>query len=184
MNTSRAFWILFGVLTALAVHLAYILFFPASQLADQTEKLMEEAGANKLQIAERDNAAMGFAEFPGELVYAVCAFDLASSPLVMRAQVPDQYWSIDIYGPRGETVYTLNDQQAPRQQLTLELHDADPDPQAIVNAANSTGRNMNAITVLTGTRTGIVIMRSAGAGPVERQAAIEAFRASACSVTR
>ena len=183
MNTSRPFWIMFGILTAVAVHLAYILFVPASQLKDQTARLIDEAGANKLLIAERGNAAMGFAEFPGELVYAVCAFDLASGPLVMRAQVPDQYWSIDIYGPRGDTVYTLNDQQAPRKQLSIELHDADPDPQAIVNAANSTGRNMNAITVLTGTRTGIVVLRSAGAGPVEQQTAIEAFKASACSVT-
>jgi hypothetical protein len=54
MNTSRAFWIVFGVLTALAVHLAYILFVPASQLADQTEKLIDEAGPNKLQIAESE----------------------------------------------------------------------------------------------------------------------------------
>lgn len=183
MNTSRAFWIFFGVLTALAVHLAYILFIPASQLKDQSAAIVDQAGANKFMIAEADNAAMAFAEFPGELVYAVCVFDLESGPVIMRAQVPDQYWSIDIYGPRGETVYTLNDTQAPRKQLTLELHDADPDPQAIVNAANSTGRNMNAITVLTGTQSGIVLMRSAGAGPVERQAAIEAFRASSCLVT-
>lgn len=180
MNTSRAFWILFGVLTAVAVHLAYILFIPASQLEDRIMAVRDEAGANKLLVAESGNAAASFAEFPKENMYAVCAFDLSGGPVQIKAQIPEHYWSVEIYGPRGGTVYTLNDQQAPRRQLTLVLYDDDPDPQAIVNAANSTSRALNSIAVLTGNTRGLAVIRSSGASFLERRRTQDAFAASSC----
>lgn len=181
MNTSRLFWVIFGLLTALAVHLAYILFVPVSQIDDQVAALVAESGSNTLVVAQDGNAAAAFAEYPAELAYAVCAFDLSGGPLQIKARLPEQYWSIEIYGERGNTVYTLNDQQAPRRQLSFYLHDDNPDAQAIVDAANSGNRGLNAITVLTGSTTGIAIIRSAGAGPLERQRALDAFKASACA---
>ena len=45
MNSSRTFWLIFGLLTAVAVHLAYILFIPQSQLNDRIAALISEAGA-------------------------------------------------------------------------------------------------------------------------------------------
>jgi uncharacterized membrane protein len=180
MNSSRTFWLIFGLLTAVAVHLAYILFVPPGQLNDRIAALIGEAGTNRLVVAEDGSAAAALASHRGELAYAICAFDLSRGPLEIKARVPDQYWSIEVYGPRGNTIYTLNDIQAPRRQLSIFLHDENPDPQAIVEAAKSNNRGLNAITVLTGTTTGIAVLRSAGAGALERRRALDAFNASSC----
>lgn len=180
MRSPNAFWVIFGMLTALAMHLAYALFVPASQLKDGVSALLESHGPNRLVIAEPGNAASAFAAHGAELAYAVCAFDLSSGPLELKARVPDQYWSIEVYGQRGNSLYTLNDKQAPRRQLNLVLHDDNPDAQAIVEAANSGNRGLNTITVLTGTTTGIAVLRSAGASKLERQRALDAFADSSC----
>ena len=180
MNSSRTFWLIFGLLTAVAVHLAYILFIPQSQLNDRIAALISEAGNNKLVVAQEGTAAAALASHRAELAYAVCAFDLSGGPLEIKAKVPDQYWSIVVYGPRGNTIYTLNDMQAPRRQLSIFLHDENPDPQAIVEAAKSSNRGLNAITVLTGTTTGVAVLRSAGAGALEQRRALDAFSASSC----
>jgi len=180
MNSSRTFWLIFGLLTAITVHLAYILFIPQSQLNDRIAALTAEAGSNRLVMAADDTAAAALASHRGELAYAVCAFDLSGGPLEIKARVPDQYWSIEVYGPRGNTIYALNDTQAPRQRLSIFLHDENPDPQAIVEAAKSGNRGLNAITVLTGATTGIAVLRSAGANLLERRRALDAFNASSC----
>ena len=132
MNSSRTFWLIFGLLTAVAVHLAYILFVPQSQLNDRISALVAEAGTNRLVVASDDTAAAALASHRNELAYAVCAFDLSRGPLEIKARVPDHYWSLELYGPRGNTIYTLNDMQAPRRQLSFFLYDDNPDPQAIV----------------------------------------------------
>ena len=180
MRSPYAFWVIFGMLTALAMHLAYALFVPASQLNEGVAALLESFGPNRLVIAEPGNAAGALAAHEAELAYAVCVFDLSSGPLEIKARVPDQYWSIEIYGNRGNSLYTLNDTQAPRRQLSVVLYDDNPDPQAIVDAANSSNRGLNTITVLTGTSTGIAVLRSAGAGKLERQRALDAFADSSC----
>ena len=131
-------------------------------------------------VAEDGTAAAALTSHRSELVYAVCAFDLSRGPLEIKAKVPDQYWSLEIYGPRGNTIYTLNDMQAPRRQLSMYLHDDNPDPQAIVEAAKTNNRSLNAITVLTGSTTGIAVLRAAGANPLERRRALDAFNASSC----
>lgn len=180
MKSPNAFWLMFGLLTAVAMHLAYVLFIPASQLSDGISALRQGDGSNRLVIAEPGNAAAAFAAHQAELAYAVCAFDLSAGPVEIKARVPDQYWSIEVYGERGNSIYTLNDTQAPRRQLSVVLYDENPDPQAIVDAANSTSRGLNSITVLTGATTGIAVLRSAGAGKLERQRALDAFAGSSC----
>jgi uncharacterized membrane protein len=184
MNSTRAFWGLFTLLTAVAAHLCYILFVPANQLQTKIDEVTSEGGINALTVATSGTAAAELAEYPAELAYAVCPFDLSAGPLRVKAQVPDQYWSLEIYNSRGGTIYTLNDQQAPRRQFSLFLSEDDPDPQAIINAANTLGKANNSITVLTGTQTGIVQIRSAAANPLEAARSMEALRNTSCEIVK
>ena len=182
MKSPRLFWIVFTVLTAVAVHLAYILFVPHNQLSTAIAGIAGEDGMNRLVIVDRQPAGVNMAAYDKELAYAVCPFDLSSGLVTIKAQVPNQYWSLEVYGARGQTVYTLNDRQAPRRQLEIVLHDDDPDPRAIVSAANSANRSLDSISVLTGGTTGAAILRSAAAGPLERRRAMDAFAMSSCAV--
>ncbi len=182
MTSTRTFWALFTVLTAIAAHLCYILFVPSQQFQTKLDTILTENGINKLTLAVPGTAAASVAEYPGELTYAVCLFDLSTGPLRINARVPDQYWALEVYNTRGGTIYTLNDQQAPRKQFSLYLYDDDPDPEAIVNAANSVGSRINSITVLTGTQTGIVVIRSAAANRLEAARSAEALQNTSCSL--
>jgi uncharacterized membrane protein len=182
MRSPRLFWIVFTALTALAVHLAYILFVPHNQLSTALAAIAGEEGMNRLVIVDGQPASFNMAAYDKELAYAVCPFDLSSGLVTIRAQVPFQYWSLEVYGARGQTLYTLNDQQAPRRQLEIVLHDDDPDPQAIVSAANSANRSLDSISVLTGGTNGVAILRSAAAGALERRRALDAFAMSSCAV--
>ena len=180
MRSSRFFWFMFTALTAVAVHLAYILFVPHNQLSTALAAIAGDNGPNHLVQLGQQPAGAGTAAHDKELAYAICTFDLSSGPVEIKAQVPYQYWSLEVYGARGQTVYTLNDQQAPRRQLEIVLHDDDPDPQAIVAAANSVNWSLDSISVLTGGTTGVAVLRSAAAGTLERRRAMDAFAMSAC----
>ncbi len=181
MTSTRAFWILFTVLTAIAAHLCYILFVPSQQFHTKLEAIRAESGINTLTMAVPGTQAASIAEYPSELTYALCLFDLSGGPLRVNARVPDQYWTLEVYNTRGGTIYTLNDKQAPRKQFSLYLYDDDPDPEAIVNAANSVGSSINSITVLTGTQTGVVVIRSAAANQLEAARSAEALKNTSCS---
>jgi len=184
MTSTRSFWALFTVLTAIAAHLCYILFVPAQQFQTKLETILAENGINTLARAAPGTAAASIAEYPNELTYALCLFDLSTGPLHINTRVPDQYWALEVYNQRGGTIYTLNDKQAPRKQFSLYLYDDDPDPEAIVNAANSVGSSINSITVLTGTQTGIVVIRSAAANRLEAARSAEALQHTSCSLAR
>ena len=184
MNSSRTFWGIFTLLVAVAAHLSYILFVPSSQLKAKMSEIAEANGINTLAIGTPGSPTHSLAEYPSELVYAVCPFDLTSGPQRIRATVPEQYWSLEVYNARGGTIYTLNDQQAPRRQFSLYLSEDDPEPQAIVNAANSLGSSANSITVLTGTQTGVVEIRSAAASPLEAARSMEALGSTSCEVVK
>lgn len=182
MTSTRTFWTLFSVLTAIAAHLCYILFVPSQQFQTKLESILAESGINTLARATLGTAAASVAEYPNELTYALCLFDLSTGPLRINARVPDQYWALEVYNQRGGTIYTINDKQAPRKQFSLYLYDDDPDPEAIVNAANSVGSSINSITVLTGTQTGIVVIRSAAANRLEAARSAEALQNTSCSL--
>ncbi len=182
MTSTRSFWALFTVLTAIAAHLCYILFVPPQQFQTKLETILAENGINTLARAVPGTAAASIAEYPDELTYALCMFDLSTGPLRINARVPDQYWALEVYDQRGGTIYTLNDKQAPRRQFSLYLYDDNPDPEAIVNAANSVGSSVNSITVLTGTQTGIVVIRSAAANRLEAARSAEALQHTSCSL--
>lgn len=181
MTSSRVFWIIFTVLVATAAHLTYVLFVPANQLQSRINEVENETGVNQLALASPGSAAAVVVQFPDELVYAVCPFDLSGGPLQIKTRVPDEYWSLEVYNDRGGTIYTINDQQVPKKQFTLELYDDDPDPQAIVSTAQ-TSSTSNSITILTGSTKGIVVIRSAGATQLERARSVEALQSSSCGV--
>ena len=181
MTSSRVFWVFFTVLVAIASHLSYVLFVPANQLQNKINAVVNEHGVNQLAFAIAGSAAAQIVQHPDELVYAVCPFDLSRGPLLISSRVPDDYWSLEVYNERGGTIYTINDQQVPRKQFNLELYDDDPDPQTIVNTAQSSSSS-SLITILTGSTKGVVIIRSAGATQLERTRSLEALKSSSCSV--
>ncbi len=182
MSSTRVFWGIFTALTAIAAHLCYVLFVPSSQLQSRLDAIISETGINTLTIARKERASFSMAEFPAELVYAVCPFDLENGSLRLLALIPDQYWAFEVFDGRGNAIYTLNDQQAPRRNLQIFLHNEDPGPQAIVEAANAIGNKGDSIAVLTGSRTGVIVLRTAGATTLERTRAHAALSGSSCAL--
>ena len=180
MNSSRTFWMVFMLLCAVGAHLAYILFVPTGQMRAHLEHIADEAGSNRLIVAKTDNAAGVLATYSGELAYAMCVFDLSNGPLRVSAQIPDQFWSIELYDLRGGTLYTLDDRQIKRKQLTFIVRAETPDTDTLVDVSSDQPTEKSAISVLAGAEAGVVVLRSAAASELEKYRALAAFRNSSC----
>ena len=117
--TGRTFWVLSFLLLATASHLAFVLFLPNMDAQALYEDIATVAGVNKIKPLSNDEIGQLSSLGDRKLVHAVCAYDLTNGPVRLNARLPDNYWSISIYSPRGDVIYTLNDRQANATALTI-----------------------------------------------------------------
>jgi uncharacterized membrane protein len=55
------------------------------------------------------------------MLHAVCRFSLVNGPVRVRAEFPDEFWSVAVFDRRGRNVYSLNDRAVERSRLDMAI---------------------------------------------------------------
>ena len=178
------FWTVCILLLAGAVHLGYVLIGPAFEMRAKIDELRQIAGSGGLTVLSREDSVRLMGPDGRWLVHALCVYDLADGPVMIKATVPNSYWSMAIYSAGGETFYSLNDRQAGVDQVDLMIRqpsDQAPDEEEEEELTQSTDDTFN---VRAPDPVGVVVMRALADETAEYNRAAEVLARSSCrSVT-
>lgn len=181
--SGRFYWLIATLLTAVVVHLSFVLFAPKLVMAERLQAIAETAGDTSLKVLTRNDTLRLIGEEDGSLVHAVCVYDLSRGPLRVTALIPRSYWSISIYSASGDNFYTFNDRQADVERLELILKPAEAAP-VDEEAIETQAPAGDTLEVFPPDDRGVIVFRAL-AGEAPERAGVEAFLArSSCTPTR
>lgn len=114
--------LLLGLIGAAIVHIAILLLIP--HYSDENA-WAELEGLGEAYQFHRLNSDTKVLSNPDPLIQqAVCRFDLSDGPLKLATQTSSPFWSLSIYTPNGDNLYSINDNIS--NDRTLDLIVADP----------------------------------------------------------
>jgi len=172
------FWTLCILLLAGAVHLGYVLIVPSIEMRAKIDELRQIAGNGELAVLSREDSVRLMGPDGRWLVHALCVYDLAEGPVMIKATVPNSYWSLAIYSAGGETFYSLNDRQAGVEQVDLMIRQ--PTDQASDEEEELTQPTDDTFTVRAPDPVGVVVIRALADEPAEYGRAAEVLATSSC----
>lgn len=111
-----------GVLLGGIIHVAIVFLVPYYAGNDawaQMERFGRDGMFHTLPIPEA--GAEPIPSLDPRMVQAVCRFNLNNGPVRVRAEFPDEFWSVAVFDRRGRNVYSLNDRAAERARLDLAI---------------------------------------------------------------
>jgi uncharacterized membrane protein len=132
----------------------------------------DKGGYNKLVVSPvPDETARSVVRPSPDLLYASCIYNLEQGPLLINAQVPERYWSMQFYQMNTDNYAGITNQRDERHRVgsmvQVTLIGADEDP------ANYQGE-----VIQSPTERGIVLLRASAIGDRALQQA--ALDASSC----
>jgi uncharacterized membrane protein len=111
-----------GILVGGIIHVAIVFLVPAFAGRDawaQMQRFGSDGAFHTLPLAEA--GAEPLFDLDPRMMEAVCRFNLANGPVRVRADLPDEFWSVAVFDRRGRNVYSLNDRAAERSRLDLAI---------------------------------------------------------------
>ena len=134
--TRRWLWLAAAALVlAMAVHALVVWVVPRVIMHRVLAQLSTQPGGGPVLPPMTDHLQRRVVMPSPDLLYALCAFDLAQGPLQVRADPAGAgvrgYWSIALYADTSDNVHVLNDRQAagtPVQLLLVGPGAAEPSP--------------------------------------------------------
>ncbi len=152
------FWGTTVLLLAAAIHIVTAIFFPRLELEDTVESLIAAGKVNTLTLIDNRNTLDSV--LPGssnDLAIAICPYNIEAQPISISAPLPNSYWSISVFGPDGQNIYTLNDKQVGTHHFSAMVMRQTPDS---VDPEGSTSRRGEGIVIRSTAETGVVIFRA------------------------
>lgn len=117
----RLYWIAVALLTALAVHVAFVLFGPAYRFALAAKEMTGAEGRNRFIILAPDHQAQLFPALPRQSVIGACFYDVSQGNVTLAANVPPGRWVTAIYSGHGKLLYSVNNNQSGADSFTISL---------------------------------------------------------------
>lgn len=113
-------WIAAAFICAIIIHILTALLLPPSIMSVVMLR-MAETGADTgvLHTPPPDASSRTVVRPSPDLAYSVCLFDLTKGPLLVRATVPETYWSVSAFAHNTDNFFVVNDQQLPGDTLEL-----------------------------------------------------------------
>jgi uncharacterized membrane protein len=125
-------WSVPVLLLAALVHVLAVLALPEIAMSRVHGAVAGQVPVNTELHAPRATAQSRTVVRPSpDLLYTICAFDMAEGPMRVRATVPDAMWSLAFYDDRGDNFFGLDDRAAggPGAEVDLVLtRPGDPVP--------------------------------------------------------
>ncbi len=159
----RWHWLAAAGLAGLLLHFVAV-FAVTSTFARRDLAVLSSLGAaNTMTVLAPigpDNQPLPF--MMADARYAICHFDIAKSPVVVRATFGDDDWSIALYDPNGDNVYVVTGADLDRREIELLLtakQDGLATPLSTSKDAAATS-----VTVGLASRTGVAVISAPIAG--------------------
>ncbi|WP_422006664.1 DUF1254 domain-containing protein [Pyruvatibacter mobilis] len=113
-------WIAAAFVAAIIVHILTVLLLPPAIMSMAMIR-MADAGADAgvVHAPPPDARARTVVRPSPDLAYSICLFDLTKGPLLVKATVPDTYWSVSAFAHNTDNFFVVNDQQLPGDTLEL-----------------------------------------------------------------
>jgi uncharacterized membrane protein len=98
----------------IVAHFATLYFLPQTKMAFAMSNAAEQSGWNKALHPARATAQSRTIVRPSpDLLYTLCAYDLAQGPLRVSSPLPKgTYWSVALYADNTDNFFVVNDRQA------------------------------------------------------------------------
>lgn len=117
----RLYWIVAGILAAIAAHSAFILAAPSLSFGRDLATVTASSGSNRFFFPDPAQQLRLFPGYPPESVIGLCAFELSQGNVKLSANMPEGYWTVNVYSRRGNVIYAVNDSQAGTTSFTLDI---------------------------------------------------------------
>ena len=137
------------------------------------QKIAEASEPNQLNLTPRPDENSRWVVRPSpDLLYASCLYNLEQGPVLIRAPVPERYWSMQFYQMNTDNFAGISNQReqrfrvGTRVEVTLIGPDADP--------AEYSGE-----VIQSPTTRGVMLLRASGIGDAYQSRA--AIDASSCA---
>ncbi|MFC4626089.1 hypothetical protein ACFO1V_12880 [Daeguia caeni] len=129
--------LLLGLVGAAIVHLAVIFLVPLYSDQNAWSRLETRGEPYVFQPIDRKDG-LGSDKDP-LLRAAACRFDLAGGPVRITTSVTVPFWSLSVYAPNGDNLYSINDDVFVQGKLDLII--ADPIGMARLRVSEQQGEN-------------------------------------------
>ncbi len=105
-------WIAAAIISAFIVHIVAVLLVPPVVMTVAMAR-MADAGADQaiVHMPPPTAASRSVVRPSPDLAYSVCLFDLSKGPLLVKAKVPETYWSVSAFAHNTDNFFVVNDQQ-------------------------------------------------------------------------
>lgn len=114
--------LLLGLIGAAIVHIAILLLIP--HYSDRNAWAELENLGEAYRFHQLSSGAKVLSNPDPLIQQAVCRFDLSDGPLKLATQKSAPFWSLSIYTPNGDNLYSINDNIS--NDRTLDLVVANP----------------------------------------------------------
>lgn len=167
--------ILATLLLGAIIHVAAVAVLPDIITGLVMRRIIDRVGANRVLATPLPDASARAVVMPSpDLLYAICAFDLATGPLRITASPGTDYFSLALYDRNADNFYSINDRQLNAQPAEILLSDRPPSP-----ALRS--RFPTAIFVTTPHATGVMLARTLVLDPSRMQAPLQTQASVRCA---
>ena len=191
LSRSLGLRLLLGLAIAVVVHYAAMWALPRVMMWKLFQTLTQSSGAGEAPkqpiLPPLADASARRVVMPNpDLLYGLCALDLARGPAIVRADPKlSSYWSIALYASNSDHFFVLNDREAGQRPVHLRIM-AQPDPTAaaaIVHPdAETRSASLRAIdepqTIVAPSNQVLLLMRVLVEDPSRGREALEAARSS------
>ncbi len=177
----RVFWLGVGLLVAIATYISYVLFAPPllfqRALAAQTRDLPQN---QSFVLAPEAQMAL-FPAYPASSVVVLCKYDVSAGPVTVTAHMPFGYWTLTGYGRDGKQFYSLTDEQAGTNSITMRIV---PRLSLLEQMLGSGGEGESLTAagwqVTTPQKSGLAVLWAPVDDPMQRPLAVEIMAHSRC----
>jgi uncharacterized membrane protein len=116
-------WLLLALVVAVVAHALTVWLVPRVVMRVATQGMAARDGFNRAVFPPRaDENARTIVRPSPDLLYAGCAFDVATGPLRIQAIVPaDSYWSLSMVAANTDNFFVVNDRKASSGTVDLVL---------------------------------------------------------------
>lgn len=119
-------WIGAAFVLAIIVHILVVLLVPPSVMTLAMMRMTDAGAADRvLHTPPPDASARTVVRPSPDLAYSICLFDMSEGPLLVKATVPDTYWSVSAFAHNTDNFFVVNDQQLRGDTLELLIRRED-----------------------------------------------------------
>lgn len=104
------------------IHIAIVFLVPFYAPNDAWAQVAQFGRSGQFHtLAIPDAGAEPLASLDPRMLHAVCRFSLGGGPVRIRAEFPDEFWSVAVFDRRGRNIYSLNDRAVERSRLDMAI---------------------------------------------------------------